>query len=158
MKIYLAGSCSTENRTMMTTIARALREYGNLEVYCPWELKIENAWDMCQENWARRVFEEDIAAIKECEIFLMISEGRISSAGTNWEQGFAYALNKIIIVLQINDTPTSLMTFSSATKFINCTKDNLYGVIRKICDAASTDIFNLYRMSSNNYTCLTTLT
>ena len=41
MKIYLAGSCGIERRTEMQKIAKELRK--NHEVYCPFELKIENA-------------------------------------------------------------------------------------------------------------------
>ena len=48
---YLAGPCDTENRTSMVQIAKFLREKG-AELYCPWELKIEDAWDYSQEEWA----------------------------------------------------------------------------------------------------------
>ena len=53
MKIYLAGSCGTDRRTQMQKIATALRRL-DYEVYCPFELKIENAWDMPQEEWAQK--------------------------------------------------------------------------------------------------------
>ena len=46
-KIYLAGSCSSEKRTVMQAIASKLRKKGH-EVYCPLELQIPNAWDMSQ--------------------------------------------------------------------------------------------------------------
>lgn len=134
MKIYLAGPCDTENRTIMVTIARILREYGKFEVYCPWELKIENAWDISQEKWAEQVFEADIAAIQNCDVFLMISLGRHSTAGTNWENGYAYALNKQIIIVQITEEPTSLMTYCSASNFFNCKKENYYNTLKYICD------------------------
>ena len=56
----------------------------------------------------------------------MITPGRNSTAGTNWEQGYAYAKGKRIIVLQYTDDTTSLMTFCGATKFFNCTEDDLF--------------------------------
>ena len=40
MKIYLAGSCGSESRTMMVGIAKLLRGQG-YEVYRPFESKIE---------------------------------------------------------------------------------------------------------------------
>lgn len=116
--IYLGGSCSSEQRTLMTTIATALRNAGK-EVYCPFELKIENAWDYPQEVWAEKVFNKDIEALNKADIFLMISPGRMSSAGTNWEQGYAYAKNKKVIVLQYTPDYTSLMTYVGSTIFIN---------------------------------------
>lgn len=116
MKIYLAGSCGTERRTEMMKIAKALR-YNKYEVYCPFELKIENAWDMSQEEWAKKVFDADIAAIDNCDLFLFISPGRISTAGSNWEQGYAYAKGKKIIVLQYTAEPASLMTYCGCDDF-----------------------------------------
>lgn len=45
--IYLAGSCSSEERTLMVNIAKFLRDNGK-ELYCPFELKIPDAWDYSQ--------------------------------------------------------------------------------------------------------------
>ncbi len=124
MKIYLAGSCGSEQRSLMVKVANTLRNY-NQEVYCPFELKIENAWDMSQEEWSKKVFDADVAAIRACDIFFMVTPGRNSTAGTNWEQGYAYALHKQIIVVQYTNDSTSLMTYSSADQFIqiDSTKD-----------------------------------
>ena len=152
MKIYLAGDCSTENRYDIVQIAKLFREYGKYEVYCPWELKIENAWDMPQEEWAQKVFEADIKAIQECDIFFMISQGRKSTAGTNWENGYAYGLNKTIITLQITDEPTSLMTYCSADEFFVCNKNKntYYDMLRFLIDTLE--------MRSKKLRCQTVLT
>lgn len=121
MKIYLCGSCSSENRSNMHTIANQIRNSTNdAEVYCPFELKIPNAWGMSQERWAEKVFEKDVEAINKCDFFIMFSTGRISSAGTNWEQGYAYALKKPIFTIQLGNEPTSLMTYCAANRFFNC--------------------------------------
>ena len=122
-KIYLAGSCATEQRTDMVRIAKYLRICG-FEVDCPFELKIPDAWDMSQEAWAHKVFDADTKAIDECDIFFMVSPGRESTAGTNWEQGYAYAKNKRVIVAQFTDKPTSLMTYCGADEFFNFTSVN----------------------------------
>lgn len=122
--IYLAGSCASEHRTFMTEIAKYLRDNGQ-EVYCPFELKIENAWDYSQEEWSQKVFEADKEAIDNCDVFLMITPGRISSAGTNWEQGYAFGIGKNVIVFQITESPTSLMTFCGCTRFVNTSKNKI---------------------------------
>jgi nucleoside 2-deoxyribosyltransferase len=122
-KIYLAGSCATEQRTDMMKIAKLLRTC-DFEVYCPFELKIPDAWDMSQEAWAQKVFDADIKAIDECDIFFMVSPGRESTAGTNWEQGYAYAKGKRVIVAQYTDKPTSLMTYCGADEFFNFSSVN----------------------------------
>ena len=133
MKIYLAGPCDSENRSLMVTAAKLLRKY-KLEVYCPFELKIENAWDYPQEEWAQKVFEKDIEAINKCDCMLYISRGRMSSAGSNWEQGYAYALKKRIVVLQIEDVPTSLMTFCGCDLFFNIDDINELPLVIKIIE------------------------
>lgn len=160
MKIYLAGPCDTENRYNMIQIAKVFREYGQYEVYCPWELKIENAWDMPQEKWARKVFEADIKAIQECEVFVMITSGRESTAGTNWENGYAYALNKRIVTIQITDKPTSLMTYASASEFFNSSLADCLETVRKIINCW--ERWGLYSIALNsingNYMCKTVLT
>ena len=115
MKIYLAGSCGIERRTEMQRIAKELRK--DYEVYCPFELKIENAWDMPQEVWAQRVFEADVAQIDACDCMVVITPGRQSTAGTNWEQGYAYARGKKVYVFQYTNEPTSLMTYCGCGNF-----------------------------------------
>lgn len=133
MKIYLAGPCDSENRSLMVAAAKILRKY-QLEVYCPFELKIKNAWDYSQEDWAQQVFEADIKAINECDCMLYISRSRMSSAGSNWEQGYAYALKKRIVVLQIEDVPTSLMTFCGCDLFFNIDDINELPLVIKIIE------------------------
>jgi nucleoside 2-deoxyribosyltransferase len=124
-KIYLAGSCGSEDRTFMRSIAQMLRRH-NFEVYCPFDLKIPNAWDMSQDLWAEKVFEEDIRAIHWCDIMISISKGRESTAGTNWEQGYAYALKKKVYVFQVTDKPTSIMTYCGCADFYSSSYEDIY--------------------------------
>lgn len=154
MKIYLAGPCDSENRTMMMSIAQKIRTsvHNDIELYCPFELKIENAWDYTQEIWAEKVFYADIAAIKKCDAMILITPGRISSAGTNWEQGYAYALGKKVYVLQITDASTSLMTYCGCSYFANATKDTIFYQISSILDDIK------YKFDSGKSKCTTILT
>lgn len=117
VKVYLAGSCAKERRTVMEPIAFTLRQNG-FDVYCPFELKIENAWSYSQEEWAQKVFDADVKALDSADVVLVISEGRMSSAGTNWEQGYAFAKGKKVVVLQVNEAPTSLMSYCGCTSFL----------------------------------------
>lgn len=116
-KIYLAGPCSKDERIRMEEIAAALRK-REYEVYCPFELKVPNAWNYPQEKWAQMVFNEDVSAIDECNFMIMISKGRKSTAGTNWEQGYAYAKNKPVFVFQYTNDETSLMTYCGCQYFV----------------------------------------
>ena len=87
MNIYLAGSCSKEHRELMNRIKYTIETIEDIHIYAPWELKIPNAWDYSQEDWAKLVFDSDVQAIKNSDVVVIISQGRMSSAGTNWEQG-----------------------------------------------------------------------
>ena len=140
MKIYLAGPCDSENRTVMVNIAKFLTEKFKHEVYCPFNLKIENAWDYSQEEWANMVFDADINAINGSNAVIVISLGRISSAGTNWEQGYAYARKIPVYVVQITDDPTSLMTYCGCKGFINCNKEGIEQALTTIDSWIAWDI------------------
>ena len=59
----------------------------------------------------------------------MITPGRNGTAGTNWEQGYMYAMKKPIVVVQITEDETSLMTFCSAGSFYNTSIDGLEDTI-----------------------------
>lgn len=142
--IYLAGPCDSENRTMMVKVANQLRREG-LEVYCPWELKIENAWGMTQEAWGRKVFEADIAAIQACDAMILISIGRNSTAGTNFENGYAYALGKSIHIVQITDAPASLMTYCGCSTFIAGSARELESSIQWIADTVKSSDGHYYK-------------
>ena len=76
------------------------------------------------------VFDSDIKALDEAETVIVISPGRISSAGTNWEQGYSYAKGKRVYVFQITEESTSLMTFCGCTSFRNTTESELAENIR----------------------------
>ena len=75
--IYLAGRCSSEQRTFMVKIAEFIREQFSEEVYCPFELQIPNAWEYSQEDWAKMVFDKDKEVIlKRCDSYIKKFEQR----------------------------------------------------------------------------------
>jgi nucleoside 2-deoxyribosyltransferase len=151
-QIYLGGPCDSEHRTLMVRAAEALRSMGH-NVYCPFELKIENAWDYSQEDWAQMVFKADISAMNHCDYAIVISLGRISSAGTNWECGYFYACGIPVYVLQVNDSPTSLMTFCGADYFVSTTEVDLVNELEVFVPLIENQAINSYKKE-----CVTVLT
>lgn len=86
-----------------------LRGNGH-EVYGPVEHTIENAWNYSNQDWGQIVFEEDIRAINTADCIVAISYGRTkTTAGTNWEIGYAYGTGKKVVVVEMNEEPQSLM-------------------------------------------------
>ena len=151
-QIYLGGPCDSEHRTLMVRVAEALRNMGH-DVYCPFELKIKNAWNYSQEDWAQMVFEADISAMNHCDYAIVISLGRISSAKTNWECGYLYACGLPLYVLQVSESPTSLMTFCGADYFVSTNKTDLINELKILVSLIEDQTINSYKKE-----CLTVLT
>ena len=125
MKIYLASPLFTEEeRKNIMHIVTPLRETGN-EVYVPMEHTVENAWDLPNHIWAKKVFEEDVKAIREADCVIAITYGMTDDAGTAWEIGFAYGLGKEIIVVPVNTTTYSLMVCQSADSLFSKNGDEI---------------------------------
>lgn len=111
MKIYLAapfGTTGSEKRNNAETAARTLRDKG-YEVYCPWKNIIPHAWEYPNTEWGLMVFVNDVQAIDAADMVVVLSYGRESTAGTNWEAGYAYGRGKKVIIVEMTDTIMSLM-------------------------------------------------
>ena len=108
MKIYLATPLDNEFRMDMYEAIKILRNRGH-EVYAPVEHKIDHAWEYPNNEWGAMVFTADVEAIKNSDCVVMISYGRYSSAGANWEAGYAFGIGKKVIVVEMTYNPMSLM-------------------------------------------------
>lgn len=115
LKIYLASPLFTK-RERQKVLEYAKRYRQDFEVYVPMEHKIENAWGLSQDKWARKVFEEDIKAIQECDEVVCLYYGLYSDSGSAWECGYAYALGKKVHLIDCSKKKkeTSLMMVMSA--------------------------------------------
>lgn len=112
MKIYIAAPFGEKNseKRKNAEIAAAMLEEKGFSVYRPWTVFIPNAWGLPNAVWGRKVFENDKAAIDAADIVVMLSYGRCSTtAGTNWEAGYAYGIGKKLIVVEMTDEIMSLM-------------------------------------------------
>jgi len=115
MKVYLASPLFTEpEREEVRKMASLLRANGH-EVYVPMEHQIQNAWSIPNHEWGRKVFEEDIKAIDNSEIVMVLYYGLYSDSGTAWEQGYAYGKGKQIHVINCGCREASLMIVNGQT-------------------------------------------
>ena len=119
-KIYLASPFfdATECHYYHRAI-EALRSAG-YEVYVPQEHTIEGGWEMPNEEWARRVFAEDVDAIRTSDVVMILNFGMYSDSGTAWEAGYAYAMKiPTVQVLCGGENATySLMMMNGCDKVI----------------------------------------
>lgn len=114
MKIYLASPLFTQyERQKVKEWAARLRGCGRT-VYVPMEHSIENAWELPNYEWGKKVFDEDIKAIQEADEVYCIYYGLYSDSGTAWECGYAYALGKPVRLIDESNEEVSLMVVNGA--------------------------------------------
>lgn len=104
MKIYLATTIGKPGGIYRRNAIKAknlLESLGHV-VLAPWETKIPGAWDISNLEWGRRVFEADIESIEEADAVIVLSYGRESTAGANWECGYAYGRGKRVLVVEMS--------------------------------------------------------
>lgn len=120
MKIYLACPFFNIDEILKYEAAiESLRGRG-YEVYVPREHTIPGAWEMPNQTWAGYVFAEDIEAIDDCEVVVVMNFGMYSDSGTAWEAGYAMAKGKKVVQVLCGEPNTtySLMMISSADKVV----------------------------------------
>ena len=138
MNIYLAASLSHDKRQSMYDALEILRNKG-FKVYAPIEHFIENAWDWPNDEWGLQVFRNDVEAIKNCDLVVSLTWGRLqTSAGTTWEQGFAYGIGKKVILVEMTNNVQSLMVANGR-----------YATIRGLDELKLYDFDNLPELRTN---------
>lgn len=119
-RFYLASPFfEGEARENAMKVSEWFRSEG-YEVFVPMEHKVPNAWDLPNHEWGREVFKSDIKNLKACSAVVCLSYGRISSAGTNFEAGYAYGIGKPVIVVEMPGvTLMSLMLSNGSHAVLN---------------------------------------
>ena len=135
-KVYLAGPLFSEaERTFNHGLKKLLTPY--FDVYLPQEdggLMV----DMISEGMhpklaAQKVFDGDIQAMEECDVFLMILDGRSIDEGAAFELGFVYANNKPCYGLKTG--PRQLLTTGN-NPMIDCPLENIFQSIDELLEWA----------------------
>lgn len=118
MKIYLAGPIK-KHREILEEMAMIMREDGH-EVYLPSEHKIDNAWDLPNDVWGKKVFDKDIEAINNCDMVVVASfDNSEHHGGTKWESGYAYGIHKKVVVVHFEQDDVSVMIANGCFSNIN---------------------------------------
>lgn len=126
--VYIAApivGITEKQKNEIMNIAHKIMDYlyektgQTASVYCPWELKIPNAWNMPLDEWSRCVFTQDILALDASEWVVICDFGRNSSAGTAWEAGYAFGTSKkTLVVVMPGVQEQSLMMRNGCTRCI----------------------------------------
>lgn len=114
--IYLAAPLWTaEQKKRILSLAESFRQEG-YSVFVPMEHEIDNAWDMPQNEWSKKVFDADIEAIRNSTAVVAIYNGLYSDSGTAFEIGYAHALGKDIYIMPYLETNEISLMIKNAVK------------------------------------------
>lgn len=87
MRIYLAGPLFTVAEREFNAQLKVLLEQHGHSVWLPQEHE-------APDKSARRIFEDDVAAIDAAEVVVANMDGPDPDSGTSWECGYAYGKSK----------------------------------------------------------------
>lgn len=111
-KIYLATPVGDPTDAMIRANAAIAEETlieKGFEVYCPWKIHVPHAWEYPNTEWGLMVFMADMIELDKADMVVVLSYGRAGTCGTAWEQGYAYAKEKKIIMVEMTDEIQSIM-------------------------------------------------
>lgn len=117
-RVYLAGPCDQEHREDMTDLVQKLYRIipETDTIYCPWEVKIPNAWKISNDKLGHGVFCVDVHELDECDYVVVANYGReATTAGTAWEMGYAFANEKPVILVNMSDDITNSLMVANGS-------------------------------------------
>ena len=120
MKIYLASPFFNDIERDNYEKVLNILEKKNLKIYAPLKNEISRE-NITKEQWAKQTFNKDIEEIKKADVVVMLFYGLYSDSGTSWECGYAFAMNKPVVVVHLHEGKSNCM--------INCgSYSNLKGL------------------------------
>lgn len=118
-KVYLASPFFNDAELeRMYGVLKVLREDRGFDVFAPFELKSD--LEFGSKEWRTETFHADLNGIKNADVMVaIISNGNYSDSGTAWECGYAYAMGKPVIIVNLTGKPVNLMISDSLTSYID---------------------------------------
>lgn len=116
IKAYIAAPFfSQEERHHYDRFIAYLRDVGMFELLIPAKFFVPDGNELPNHEWAAKVFEHDVAMLRQADIVYALNYGMYSDTGTAWETGFAYALGiPVTTVLMDNESNFSLMCINGS--------------------------------------------
>lgn len=112
-KIYLASPFFNEEENAWVENAENILRDRGFDVFSPREHEVRDTDVVGTIGWAYDTFYHDVKAIDNCDVVVILYHGNYSDSGTAWECGYAYAINKPVVCVQIGDL-SNLMVHCSA--------------------------------------------
>ena len=101
LKIYLASPFFNEAETAYVAQAEEILRARGFEVFSPREYECRD--EVGSRAWSEKIFKADRDHIDRSDCLVMLYHGASSDTGTAWECGYAYAMGKPVVVVQLTD-------------------------------------------------------
>lgn len=125
MKVYLASPFfNKKEKEVKEKVRQHLIDVG-FELHDPQTPSSPSSWEKDNPTWGAYTFNKDIESIQDSACVVAIDWGLYGDCGTAWEIGYAYALNKPVLVLVPDETlslPHSLMVANGSINFISISR------------------------------------
>ena len=103
MKIYLASPFFNEKELENVKYAENVLTSRGFEVFSPRLNEVRDTDEVGTRLWSVDTFNNDKKFIHWADIVVMLYYGAYSDSGTAWECGYAYGINKPVIVVQLGE-------------------------------------------------------
>ncbi len=118
MKVYLASPFFNDQELKYYNLVLDILQKKELEVYAPLLNQI-NRDNLSRQQWANITFNNDINAIKDSDVVVMLFYGAYSDSGTAWECGYCYGLSKKVIAVHLHEDNSNCMINCSCHANLN---------------------------------------
>lgn len=124
MKIYLASPFFNEKELEAVKKAEKILAARGFDVFSP-RLHEVRDYRAGTAEWSKQTFENDRANICSADAVVMLYFGNYSDSGTAWECGYAFALGKPVVTVQLG-RDSNLMIHESSGRSITLEELNTY--------------------------------
>lgn len=112
-KVYLASPFFDDAELERVDKVKEILDSKGLEVFSPKEHQNEHL-EFGSIEWRKATFENDVKHIDWCDVVVaIICKGNYDDSGTAWELGYAYAINKPVVLVNITGETINLMIADS---------------------------------------------
>ena len=112
-KVYLASPFFDDAELERVIKVKEILDLKGLEVFSPKEHQNEHL-EFGSIEWRKATFENDVKHIDWCDVVVaIICKGNYDDSGTAWELGYAYAINKPVVLVNITGETINLMIADS---------------------------------------------
>lgn len=113
-RIYIASPFFNDKEREAVSIAeRILRERG-FQVFSPREHNIIDE-ESGTRAWSKKTFQIDCGGIDWADCVVVLYWGNYSDTGTAWECGYAFAIKKPVVVVQLGESSNLMVHEGSHT-------------------------------------------